>query len=317
MSIKRNVHPSILIIGGPTASGKSELALDLAEYFGGLINNADSMQVYRELQFLSARPSPEDEMRIPHRLYGILSVREQFSVALWRDMALQEIGFAQENNLLPIIVGGTGLYLRSLVYGLAFIPPIPSNIREKAILLRKEMGATKFYESMYSRDPVGMSKIHPKDSQRVIRAYEVLEATGESLLNWQRLHKQSDAVFKEAGILILQPSRKELYEACDKRARRIAAEGGIEEVQNLLNLGLNSSSPAMKALGVKEFSDFINGTLDFEPAVTRLCKSTRNYAKRQSTWFRNQMPDANTVDKRYDKLQRCIIIELVKTLLGR
>lgn len=317
MSIKRNSYPDILMIGGPTASGKSKLALDLAEFFGGVIINADSMQVYEELQLLSARPLPEHEVRVPHRLYGIISAREKFSVALWRDLALKQINFARDNNLLPIIVGGTGLYLRSLVCGLVSIPPIPSQIRQKAISLREEMGASKFYDWMYAKDPKGMSKIHPRDSQRVIRAFEVLEVTGESILSLQRRQTRTDNLVEKTAILILQPCRKELYEACNKRARAIASAGAIGEVRNLLKLDLNSSSPVMKALGVREFGDFINGSSDLETAVTRLCTSTRNYAKRQSTWFRNQMPEANILDKRYDKLQRNIIIELVKALLGR
>ena len=232
-------------------------------------------------------------------------------------MALQEIRSAREHDLLPIFVGGTGLYLRSLVHGLASIPTIPSHIRKTAILLREELGATKFYDLLLTRDPEGMSKIHPRDSQRVIRAFEVLEATGKSLQYWQRLHVQPDDLIEEVAVLILRPARGELYEACDKRAKTIASVGGIEEVKNLLKLGLNSSSPAMKALGVREFSDFINGIIDLEIAVSRFCKSTRNYAKRQSTWFRNQMPDANMLDKRYDKHERYRIIDLVKNMLAR
>lgn len=307
----------ILIIGGPTASGKSALALDLATHFGGVVINADSMQVYRELRILSARPTAGDEGCAPHRLYGALPARERCSAGRWREMALAEIAAAQAERLLPILVGGTGLYFRSLLKGLAPVPPIPKEVRAAAAAFHAQVGAAEFHRMLAARDPVGAAQIHPANTQRALRAYEVCEATGKSLSDWQRDQAGAVGYGGRVALLVLEPPRDELYTACDKRSEIMAASGGIEEAMALLALGLDPALPAMKALGVREFGAFLDGASTRDEGIEILRRSTRRYAKRQATWFRHQMPEAKRISARYDGTQEENIKKLVATLLDR
>ena len=307
----------ILIVGGPTASGKSVLALDLASQFGGVVINADSMQVYQELRILSARPTRADEDRVPHRLYGVLPARQRCSAGLWREMAMAEIADAQAQRLLPILVGGTGLYFRSLLKGLAPVPPVPKVVRAAAAALHAEVGATEFHRLLAAQDPDSAARIHPANTQRVLRAYEVYEATGKSLSDWQGDQDGGSEYAGRVAALVLEPSRQELYAACDARAERMAATGGIEEAAALLALELDPALPAMKALGVREFAEFLIGAATQDEAVDNLRRSTRRYAKRQATWFRHQMPEATRVRQRNDSANDENIREIAAALLGR
>lgn len=293
-------HGPILIIGGPTASGKSAMALDLARQFGGVVINADSMQIYRELRILSARPNSADEKRASHRLYGTLPASERCSAGRWRDLAQAEIRDAQANGLLPILVGGTGLYFRSLLNGLAPVPAISPEIRKHAIALHREIGAAEFFKQLSKRDPEGAARLHAGNTQRVLRAYEVMAATGKSLVEWQRSQPEGDGYPGKISVLVLDPPREALYAACNARAEIMASSGGIEEAGALLALDLDPTLPAMKALGVREFSAYLSGDVTRDAAVDRLRQGTRRYAKRQSTWFRHQMPEAKTIAARYD-----------------
>ena len=308
----------ILIVGGPTASGKSALALDLALQFGGVVINADSMQVYRELRILSARPTPADERRAPHRLYGVLAGGERCSAGRWRDLALAEIAAAHGERLLPILVGGTGLYLRSLLKGLAPVPTIAKEVREAARALHAEVGAAQFHRLLAARDPRGAARIHPANTQRVLRAYEVFEATGKSLSDWQagQVSGHESGYGGEVAALVLEPPRQALYAACEARAEFMAAAGGIEEAAGLLALGLDPALPVMKALGVREFAAYLGGTATRVEAIDNLRKSTRRYAKRQGTWFRHQMPEAKRITARYDAARGEDIRQIAETLLG-
>jgi tRNA dimethylallyltransferase len=305
----------ILIIGGPTASGKSALALDLALQLGGVVINADSMQVYRELRILSARPTPEDEERAPHRLYGVLAAGERCSAGRWRDMALGEIAAAHAAGRVPILVGGTGLYLRSLLKGLAPVPAIPSRVREAAAALHAEVGAAEFHRLLAARDARGAARIHPANTQRLLRAYEVFEATGKCLADWQA-SQAGDGYAGETAALVLEPPRQALYAACDARAEQMAAAGGIEEAAALLALELDPALPAMKALGVREFAAYLDGSATREEATSNLRQSTRRYAKRQGTWFRHQMPEARRITAGYDGARGEDIRRIAETLLG-
>ena len=307
----------ILIVGGPTASGKSALALDLASRFRGVVINADSMQMYRELRILSARPAPADEARVPHRLYGALPARERCSAGRWRDMAMAEIAEARAQRLLPILVGGTGLYLRSLLKGLAPVPPVPKGVRAAAAALHSQVGAAEFHRLLSARDSAGAARIHPANTQRVLRAYEVYEATGKSLSDWQRDQAGGSEYSGRVAALVLEPPREELYAACNARAEIMAAAGGIEEAAALLDLELDPALPAMKALGVREFAAFLGGTATREDALDNLRRSTRRYAKRQATWFRHQMPEATRIPERFDTGQDHNIREIAAALLGR
>jgi len=308
-------NSAILIVGGPTASGKSALALDLAEHFGGCVINADSMQVYRELRILTARPTPADEKRAPHRLYGVLPASERCSAGRWCDLALAEIDDARAKELLPILVGGTGLYFRSLLKGLAPVPAIPGEIRKRAAALHDEVGAEAFHSLLAERDPEGAARLHPGNTQRVLRAYEVLQATGKSLGEWQRSQPEGAGYSGNAAALVLAPPREELYAACNARAEVMASEGGIEEAEALLALELDPSLPAMKALGVREFAGYLKGEMTRDEAIDKLRQGTRRYAKRQSTWFRHQMPEAKIFSARYGNRHADEIRRMAEALL--
>jgi tRNA dimethylallyltransferase len=306
----------ILIVGGPTASGKSALALDLARHFTGTVINADSMQVYRELRVLSARPSAADEKAAPHRLYGVLSGAERCSAGRWRDLALAEIAAARGAGRLPILVGGTGLYLGALVKGLAPVPDIPKEVRDAATARRAELGAEAFHRLLAERDPEGAAKIPPGNTQRVLRAFEVIEATGRTLAQWHVEQSPQAGLMGKAAALVLDPPREALYAACDASARQIVEGGGIEEVTALLDCKLDPALPVMKALGVREIAEHLAGETTRDEAVARLSRATRRYAKRQTTWFRHQLPEAERFAARYGAARIDEVRRIAETLLA-
>jgi tRNA dimethylallyltransferase len=284
----------VVVIGGPTASGKSALAMAVAEEFGGTIINADSMQVYRELAVLTARPGPPDLVRAPHRLYGILGVAERCSAARWRDLAVAEIAASHRARRLPILVGGTGLYLKALLDGLSPIPDIPPAIRAAALSRMAEQGAPAFHAELERRDPVMAARLQPQDRQRLVRAWEVLEATGRSLAEWQRELPRpgpGDPLLAPL-VFVLEPPRDALYAACDSRLAAMLAAGALDEVAALDRLGLAPALPALKAVGVPELLAHLRGELALPAALAAAQQATRRYAKRQITWFRHQMPTA-------------------------
>lgn len=284
----------VVVIGGPTASGKSALALAVAEEFGGTIINADSMQVYRELAVLTARPGPADLARAPHRLYGVLGVAERCSAARWRELAVAEIVASHRARRLPIVVGGTGLYLKALLDGLSPIPDIPPAIREAALSRLAAQGAPAFHAELGRRDPAMAARLQPQDRQRLVRAWEVLEATGRSLAEWQRDRPQPgpDDPALAPIAFVLEPPRAALYTACDGRLTAMLAAGALDEVAALDRRGLAPDLPALKAVGVPELLAHLRGELTLPAALAAAQQATRRYAKRQITWFRNQMPAA-------------------------
>jgi tRNA dimethylallyltransferase len=285
----------VIIVTGPTASGKSALALDIARSFDGVIINADSMQVYRELRVLTARPDLATMREVPHRLYGVLPGAERCSAGRWRVMALAEISAAHAEGKLPIVTGGTGLYLRALVEGLDPVPEIPEATRTAARTLHDRLGAQDFHAALATRDPQMAARLHPNDRQRLVRAWEVVEATGRSLADWQADGAQAGsagALAHRRLWILCQPPREALYAACDARFRVMMGQGALDEVRALLALGLDTSLPIMRALGVPELAAHLEGRLALEAAVTQAQQSTRKYAKRQETWLRTQLPSA-------------------------
>ncbi|HVO15297.1 MAG TPA: tRNA (adenosine(37)-N6)-dimethylallyltransferase MiaA [Alphaproteobacteria bacterium] len=285
---KRGPSGPVLVIAGPTASGKSALALALAEAVGGVIVNADSMQVYRELCVLTARPDAAALARVPHRLYGVLSAAEACSAGRWRALALGEIAAAHGTGALPVLVGGTGLYLKALMTGLAELPEIPATVREAAGARHDALGGAAFHAELAVRDPAMAARLRPSDRQRLIRAWEVIEATGRSLADWQA----GTAGAGDMTILpvLVLPPRAALYTACDARVEAMVAGGALDEVRALLALGLDPALPAMKAIGVRELGAVLAGSATLAEAAGRMQRATRNYAKRQLTWLRHQMP---------------------------
>lgn len=280
---------STILIAGPTASGKSHLALELARRLDGVIINADSMQVYRELRVLTARPDLQEEALAPHRLYGIISACRRFSVSQWLDMTVTEIETARGSGQVPIVVGGTGLYFQALTEGIAKIPDIPSNIRKRARTLLGTKGASGVFAVLKVRDPVMAERLKSTDSQRLVRALEVMEGTGISLAEWQARPVSAPLSPGSWQGFVLNQPRSELYSRCDRRFEQMLDHGALDEVKNLWDLNLDPSLPAMKALGVQVLIKLIRGEIDKSSAVALAQQSTRRYAKRQMTWFQNKM----------------------------
>jgi len=293
------LNPAI-VIAGPTASGKSGLALALAQRLNGWIVNADSMQLYGTMRVLTARPSPADEATVPHRLYGVLPPAEICSAARWRDMAADEIRNAWQADALPIVVGGTGLYLRALTEGLSPIPAIPPSVREQARALLAQRGNHDFHALLASRDPEMAARLDPGNSQRLSRAWEVLEATGRSLADWQREPCQG-AVAARWFTVVLDPPREQLNAACDGRFVRMVETGALDEAAEMAALNLSGDFPAAKALGLPELIQYLKGRHSLEDAIAMATRTTRAYAKRQGTWFRHQIPEAHTIGEQFSE----------------
>jgi tRNA dimethylallyltransferase len=291
----------VVIIAGPTASGKSALALELAAAFSGTIINADSQQIYRDLKILSARPDAAAMRRVPHRLYGFLDAAERGSVAIWRDRALPEIAAAHTAGSLPLLVGGTGLYLRALQRGLAPVPAIPATIRAEAAELYDELGGAEFRQQLAGLDPAAASRLPAGDRQRLLRAWEVVRATGRPLGEWQRRPVESShgsAPLRFATVLIMPP-REVLYAACDRRFTMMIAEGALAEAAALAARALPPDLPAMKGVGVPELLRHLRGEIPLDDAIASAQRATRRYAKRQMTWFRHQIVADLVFDRQF------------------
>src|SRR5215475_447386 len=286
---------SAVILGGPTASGKSALALEIAAAFDGVVINADSMQVYRDLPILTAQPTPAAHTRVPHRLYGFLDATERCSAGRWADLARGEIAATLDAGRLPIVVGGTGLYLRSLLAGLAPVPPIPPTVRATARQRLAELGKAAFHAELSRRDPTMGGRVRPSDAQRMLRAWEVIEATGRSLADWQ---SEPDRPLTNAArpvTLVLAPDREQLCTACNCRFRTMVERGGLAEAERFAARDIDPSLPSAKALGLRELIGYVRGETSLETAVAAGQQATRRYAKRQTTWFRHQLPDAHRI----------------------
>ena len=292
------MNTKVIVIAGPTASGKSALALGLAEALNGTIINADSMQVYRDLSAVTARPSLEDMARAPHRLYGTLDGAELCSAARWAELARQEIEATAAAGRLPILCGGTGLYLRTLLYGIAPVPEIPEAIRKAARQSHAELGGEAFRDELAKLDPEAAAKLHAGDSQRLMRAYEVAAATGMTLAAWQAAQPPAETGLAPESFILLPP-REALYEAIDRRFAGMVAAGALEEVEALVARGLAPELPVMKAVGVPELSAYLAGRIPLDLAISQAQQASRRYAKRQFTWFRHQMPSALVINEKY------------------
>jgi tRNA dimethylallyltransferase len=279
------IQPQALIVTGPTASGKSALALALAEHLGGTIINTDSMQVYRELRVLTARPTPEEEAQVPHRLYGIRPAAEAGSVAWWRGQALTAMEDARAAGRLPILTGGTGMYFAALTDGLADIPQPTPAAREEARALLARLGPVELHGGLVKVDPATAARLNSADSQRIARAWEVWRTTGIGLAAWQQ-RRLPPAPWDFAAIM-LHPSREDLRAAIAVRFAGMVRNGAIDEVRALLELGLDPSLPAMRAHGVPELSAHLRGEITLEEAGRRTELVTGQYTKRQATWFRH------------------------------
>jgi tRNA dimethylallyltransferase len=284
-------RPDAILIAGPTASGKSALALALAEKLGGTIVNADSMQVYRDLRIITARPTPAEEARVPHRLYGHVDAAVNYSTGQWlRDIAavLDELNAA---GRLPILVGGTGLYFKALTSGLAAVPAIPAEIREQVRARMRSEGAAVLHAELARRDPVTAQRLMVNDRSRISRALEVVLATGRSLTDWHREGLPALVEPARAAKVFLTCERKQLVARIETRFAAMLKAGALDEVRALAARRLDPALPAMKAHGVPWLIRHLNGEIALDAAAAGAVMDTRRYAKRQLTWFRNQMKD--------------------------
>ncbi len=288
------VERRAVLIAGPTASGKSALALAIAERCDGVVINADSMQVYRELRILTARPSPEDEAQVPHRLYGHVGSGEGYTVARYLDdleKTLEDVA-----GRPAVIVGGTGLYFNAMTQGLSDVPPIDERVRAFWRERARTASPASLHKELAVVDPVLHGRLHPNDTQRVLRALEVADSTGRPLSEWQE--KRSRPAIPGGGMarVVMAPARDWLHARIEERFHTMAAAGGLEEARSFDALHLDPALPAMKAIGVPEMMAAARGEVAVKDAIEAAVTATRQYAKRQETWFRNQMPEWPRVD---------------------
>ncbi|WP_319532188.1 tRNA (adenosine(37)-N6)-dimethylallyltransferase MiaA [uncultured Cohaesibacter sp.] len=298
--------PTAVLIAGPTASGKSSLAVKLAEMVDGVIINADSMQIYDQMAILSARPTPEEMGSIEHRLYGYVSPSERYSVGRWLDDAVEVIADVRSKGQCPILVGGTGLYFKALTEGLNAVPEVPEDVHDYWQGELERLGRPEaLYTILSVRDPDMAVRLEPRDGHRILRALEILDATGKSLLEWQGSEdlRHDPVVAAGATKLVLCPPREDIYAKIEARFDQMVELGGVAEAVRLHDMGLSPDLPAMKAIGIAHLAAFDRGEMPFDEAI-RLCKrDTRRYAKRQMTWLRNQMGSWPSYDNADDAIR--------------
>ena len=284
-------EPATILIAGPTASGKSALALALAEQHGGTVINADSMQAYRDLSIITARPTAEEEARVPHRLYGHVDAAVNFSVGRWCTEFEAVLAEARGEGRAAVIVGGTGLYFSALTRGLAAVPPIPPQIRDDVRGRLAKEGVAALHAELARQDPAAAAHLRPGDRARVTRALEVVLATGRSLLLWHEDNMPARLDPARAAKIFLMPERDALLSRIDSRFDAMMAAGALDEVRTLAARHLDPSLPVMKAHGVPWLIRHLDGAITLAVAVEGAKRDTRQYTKRQATWFRNQLPD--------------------------
>ena len=285
----------IILISGPTASGKSKFAIKLAKKINGEIINADSMQVYKDLRILTARPIKKEYQKIKHHLYGFQSVKKKFSTGKWLKLVSKKIVLIKKRNKIPILVGGTGLYFKALIDGLVKIPNIPIKFRNKIRNLQKKVGQKNFFKKLIKLDPLIKEKINPTDVQRSIRAYEIKSFTKKSLVDWFKNTKSKYTDEDFIKIYIDFP-RENLLEKISMRVDKMFKDGAIQEVKKFLKIKLKKENSANKVIGINEIRDFLNKKTDLKDTREKITIKTRQYAKRQSTWARGQMMDWQKVN---------------------
>ena len=283
-----DLKSKIILISGPTASGKSSFAIKLAKKIDGEIINADSMQIYKELKILSARPEPKNYKKIKYHLYGFQNVKNNFSTGDWLKLAIKKIKEIKKRKRVPIFVGGTGLYFKALADGLVNIPNIPIRFRNKIRAEHKKLGQKKFYQKLLKIDLTSKNKINPTDTQRTIRAYEVKKFTKKSIHNW---FKDTKSFFKEDDFykIYIDFPREELIEKINARSKQMIRSGAINEVKRFIELKVKNDKSVNKAIGINEIKEHLNNEKNLKEIVEKISIKTRQYAKRQSTWARGNM----------------------------
>ena len=287
-----DLKSKIILIYGPTASGKSRFAINLAKKIDGEIINADSMQVYKELKILTARPSQKDYKKIRHHLYGFQNAKKKFSTGHWLKLANKKIFDVRKRKKIPILVGGTGLYFKALTDGLVKIPNIPLKFREKIRSLHKKIGSKKFYAKLILLDPLIKNNLNPLDSQRVIRAYEIKAFTKKSMYQWFR-NTKSKYEKKDFYKIYIDFPREELIKQINLRVNEMINKGAILEVKKFIKLKVSKNKTASKAIGISEIREFLGENIKISELIEKISIKTRQYAKRQTTWGRGHMSDWN------------------------
>lgn len=289
------MEPRIWLIAGPTASGKSALALRLAQEIGAEIVNGDALQLYADLHLLTARPSVEEEAQAPHHLFGTVDAADGWSVGRWQRAATSVLGDIAERGRPAVVAGGTGLYFRALTHGLADVPQTPAEVRRASAADFDALGEAAFRDRLAQVDPAAEARISPADRQRLSRAWEVYAATGTSLSDWQA---RTDPALEPASwnAVALEPPRQALYDRCDVRLENMIDQGALDEVAALAARELDPALPAMKAVGYRELAAYLRGETSLAEGLDAAQRETRRYAKRQSTWLRGQMADWPRID---------------------
>ena len=290
-----DLKSKIILISGPTASGKSSFAIKVAKKINGEIINTDSMQVYKQLKILTARPKKKDQKNIKHHLYGFQSVAKKFSTGAWLKLTIKKIQEIQKRNRIPILVGGTGLYFKSLSEGLAKMPNIPVKFRNKIRLLQKKIGQKNFYQRLIKLDPLVKNTINPNDAQRSIRAFEIKKFTKKSITNWVQSTK---ILFDPNSFLkiYLDFSREDLVERIGKRVDQMFEDGVVSEVKKFNKLKVKNENSSKKVIGIEEIGKYLNGELNLSETKERIYIKTRQYAKKQTTWARGHMKSWQKID---------------------
>ena len=290
------INKKALVIFGPTASGKSSAANKIAEKHAATIINADSIQVYQDLRLITSRPSIEDENKVDHRLYGFLKGDENCTLSKWLNLVKKEINLSLDNNKLPIIVGGTGMYLKGLIDGISSIPKIPNSVIEETKYIISQNGLDFIYKILAEKNQ--NLKINPSDTQRIQRAYNVFVGTGKTIEEWNLKNKKIIQNLN-LDIVIQEFDRSEIYRSCEKRFDQMIESGGVEEIERLLEKKYDPNLSIMKAIGVREISKYLNNELSLQEASDLAKQKTRNYIKRQITWIKGNNITQNSIIKKY------------------
>jgi len=289
-----DLRSKIILIYGPTASGKSKFAIRLAKKINGEIVNADSMQIYKEFKLISARPYKSEYKKIKHHLYGFLSVKKKFSTGDWLKLVKQKIYDIKKRKKTPILIGGTGLYFKALTDGLVKIPNIPIRLRQKVRILHSKLGSKKFFSKLNKLDPIAKKHIKTSDTQRAIRAYEIKLFTKKSMYDWFK-NTKSDFEKGEFYKILIDYPRDKLIKRINSRTENIVKNGGILEVKKFIRLKISKTKTAHKAIGIKEIKEYLNNSIQIHELIEKISIKTRQYAKRQTTWARGNMMDWNNI----------------------
>lgn len=291
-------NKQIIILSGPTASGKTDLALYLAQKIPAVIINCDSKQLYKEIPIITAQPSKEEQAAAPHKLYGCISASEHCSVGRWLNLVKTEIDNAHNEQKNPILVGGTGMYIKALLDGLPEMPQISNDTKQESLKILQQSGSVEFHKKLCDIDPEIAKKLQPNDDVRTLRAYQMFKQTGKSLLYWQQ--QKAEGLYPDADYLkfFLSPPREKVYENCNIRFHKMLENGVMDEIKKLSDMHLNPLLPAMKSHGVPELLAYQKGEMSLDEATRIAQRNTRHYIKRQLTWFRHQMTDTIALDNK-------------------